>query len=120
MNAFDFCAAVRFVELQTYGIELAATLGEFEPHRAFGFKGLENDVFVNADHTVTRAAHAHIGNGGCGTVDDAFICCLHMCMGAKHGLCPATGVIAEGDFFAGGLGMKVNQQNVAGGCHGLI
>ena len=84
----------------------------FHPDGKLGQEFLQNNGFVNADDRLIRSGHSGIGliRGSIG--QDPGVRCWYMRVGADHGGHAAVEMPAHGHFFAGQLGVKVDESNL--------
>lgn len=85
------------------------TGGDGEPAGQGGGEAFEDGWDLAADDTFHRSAHAGIGEVGRAAGKDRFIGGLDVGVGADYGGDPAVEVPSHGDFFAGGFGVKVEE-----------
>jgi len=99
------------VDLQHTGVELGVPLGDVDAHGDAGQKSFQGRVAVSPDDAVQGAGHPHVREIGRPLREDPFIGRLNVRVGPQHGGDAAVQIPPHGLFFAGGLGMHVDQDH---------
>src|SRR5215472_767837 len=89
------------------GGQLWVTFGGFELAGHSGEEAVEDEFGFDADDGVVGAGHADVGDVGCALRKDTGVGGGDVCVGSEDGGDTAVEVPAEGDFFAGGFGVDV-------------
>jgi len=98
------------------GAHLGIAGGGFEFAGHAGEEAIEHQLFFDTDHRVIRAAHAHVGLVGSASGEDALIRGGDVGVGAQDGGYTPIEIPAHGDFFAGGFGVKIHQDDLCFAC----
>ena len=96
------------------GAHLGVALGGLELARHSGEEAVEDELALDADDGVVGAGHADVGLVGGAVVEDALVGGGDVGVGAEDGGDAAIEVPAEGDLFAGGLGVDVEEDDLGG------
>ena len=110
LDAIGF--AGHWVAADQCGAHLGVAGGGFEFAGHAGEEAVEDQVFFDADDAVVGAAHADVGLVGGAAGEDAFVGGGNVGVGAEDGGDAAVEMPAHGDFFAGGFGVEVEEDDL--------
>lgn len=96
------------------GAHLRIPFGGLELARHSGEEAIEDELGFDPDDGVVRAGHADIGDEGGATGQQASVGGGNVGVGAHDGSDSAVEIPAEGDLFAGGFGVNVEQDDLCG------
>lgn len=114
-DALDVMGAARgSVAGDEGGAHLGITLGGLEFTWHSGEEAGKDKLFFDADDGVVGAGHADVGLVGGAVGQDAFVGGRDVGVGAEQGGDAAVEIPAQGNFFAGGFAVKVEQDDLCG------
>lgn len=98
--------------MEYYSAESRLAVGVFEFLRKSGYESLDDYLLGYAQYRVYGSCHTDICDIGSAFGEDCLICRLHMGMGTIYTGCLAVEIVAQGDFFAGDLCVKIYQYDI--------